>query len=409
MQPANYALRRLKLCASFLLITVSAATAQSEGVYRIFSLVDEHAAMMLLIDPETGKILAANKSAKDFYGYRALIGMSIQDINVLSSDEVAAERRRAALGVRNYFLFPHRLADGSIRVVEVYSSPVTQPGTGRPLLLSILHDATGKDLSEADLGEYLERLKRLVDDSANRLAVFRAVLVTLAIVALGLGVVGFALALALRAKRKAEAAMRETIQLRSSLYKELQHRVKNSLALMSSMMGIEAGRAVGDEARERIEALIGRVDTLARLYERMFMDGEGDSLDCAAYIRAVAEGIEQSYGQAGDDIAFSYELSPLELDSKRASALGVIANEFVTNAFKYGGRDGTIAVKLVRLGGWVSLSVVNGGELPAGFDPPSSRGFGLVIASELARQLGGDLGCRSAGGLVEFVVRFPEP
>jgi len=121
--------------------------------------------------------------------------------------------------------------------------------------------------------------------------------------------------------------------------------------------------------RERIEDLIGHVDTLARLYERMFMDDGIDSLACAAYVRAVAEGIERSCGHACDELAFSYELSPLELDSKRASSLGVIVNELVTNAIKYGGRDGTISVWLERGDGRERLSVANAGELPPGFDP----------------------------------------
>lgn len=412
MLKVDVSLARIGLGACLLLAAIAAAGAQSPALDPagggIFSLVDGHAAMMLLIDPETGVILGANKSARAFYGYERLVGMRIQDVNVLSPDEIAEERQRAVRDERHYFLFPHRLADGAIRVVEVYSSAVTQPGTGRPLLLSIIHDASLKDLHRADIEEYTGRLTRLLLDGSDRLAASQVRLAVLGIVAMGLAALGFVLALALRAKRRAEAAMRRTIELRSQLYKELQHRVKNSLALMSSMMVIEAGRASGDEARERIEALIGRVDTLARLYERMFMDGEADSLDCAAYIRAVAEGIERSCGHACDELVFSYELSPLELDSKRASALGVIVNELVTNAIKYGGRDGRIAVRLERSEGRASLSVANAGELPPGFDPGASRGFGLVMASELARQLGGELGCRSQDGRVEFTARFPE-
>lgn len=412
MRKVDFPARRVALVACLLLAAIAAAGAQGAGqaaeLGGIFSLVDDHAAMMLLIDPDSGVILGVNKAARAFYGYDRLVGMGIQDINVLSPDEIAEERRRAVRDERHYFLFPHRLADGAIRVVEVYSSAVTQPGTGRPLLLSIIHDASLKDLHQADIEEYTARLTRLLLDGSDRLAASQVRIVVLGIVAMGLAALGFVLALALRAKRRAEAAMRRTIELRSQLYKELQHRVKNSLALMSSMMVIEAGRASGDEARERIEALIGRVDTLARLYERMFMDGEVDSLDCAAYIRAVAEGIERSCGHACDELAFSYELSPLELDSKRASALGVIANELVTNAIKYGNRGGTIALRLERGDARAVLSVANGGELPAGFDPLASRGFGLVMASELARQLGGGLSCRSSDGRVEFAVAFPE-
>jgi PAS domain S-box-containing protein len=83
-----------------------------------------HQDIALLIDPENGIIIDANNAALEFYGYPAetLRTMRIQDINQLSPDEVAMEFRRARDEQRNYFIFPHRLADGTIRPVEVYSS-----------------------------------------------------------------------------------------------------------------------------------------------------------------------------------------------------------------------------------------------------------------------------------------------
>ena len=85
--------RRTVIGASFLLAAISAVGAQapvpvSEGG-GVFALIDDHAAMMLLIDPDSGVILGANKSAQAFYGYQALVGMKIQDINVLSPEEIA--------------------------------------------------------------------------------------------------------------------------------------------------------------------------------------------------------------------------------------------------------------------------------------------------------------------------------
>src|SRR5512147_520461 len=106
---------------------------------------------MLLIEPDTGAIVDANTAAVQFYGQSrdALRQRTIQDINLLPPEEVAAERRRAVEEERSYFVFPHRAAGGESRWVEVYSSPVEVQG--RSLLFSVIHDVTERRLAEEAL------------------------------------------------------------------------------------------------------------------------------------------------------------------------------------------------------------------------------------------------------------------
>lgn len=105
-----------------------------------------HKAVMLLIDPDSGRIRDANEAACRFYGYsrEEFSQMTIQEINQLPSEQVALERQRARQEARNYFLFPHRLKDGSIKEVEVYSSLVESGDTG--VLYSIIHPLPEKEL-----------------------------------------------------------------------------------------------------------------------------------------------------------------------------------------------------------------------------------------------------------------------
>ena len=111
-----------------------------------FTMFNEHGAVMLLIDPDTGDILYANQAASVFYGYpeEKLISLNISDINTLTPQETAEEMRAAANAKRNYFIFKHRLADGEIRNVEVFSYPVIYGG--HDVLFSIVHDITTKTL-----------------------------------------------------------------------------------------------------------------------------------------------------------------------------------------------------------------------------------------------------------------------
>ena len=135
----------------------------------------KHHSVMLLIDPPSGKILDANEAAERLYGHSlgALRTMGIADFNMLQPDEIAAERARAAREERNYFIFPHRVADGSVRTVEVYSSPVKLAG-GQEALLSVVLDATGKNLAEDELLQYKTQLEELVRQRTDEVIASKA-------------------------------------------------------------------------------------------------------------------------------------------------------------------------------------------------------------------------------------------
>ncbi|MCX6060512.1 MAG: PAS domain S-box protein [Chloroflexi bacterium] len=122
-----------------------------------------HSAIMLLIEPLTGVILDANQAAVNFYGYpkSKLCRMSIQEINTLPAEQVALERQKALSEERDYFVFPHKLASGEERIVEVQSSPITLQE--KDILFSIIHDITERERKRETIrveDEYL--LKQMV-------------------------------------------------------------------------------------------------------------------------------------------------------------------------------------------------------------------------------------------------------
>lgn len=104
----------------------------------------EAATINLLIDPATGKIIEANQTALNYYGYspKEMSELNIADINVLTEKEIQVEMNRAEAQERNYFLFRHRLKAGEVRHVEVYSTPVEVHG--RVLLHSVIFDIEEK-------------------------------------------------------------------------------------------------------------------------------------------------------------------------------------------------------------------------------------------------------------------------
>lgn len=135
-----------------------------EGEFFWDEVLDVHGSVMLLIETETGRIVKANQAASAFYGYslEELVGMGIDEINQLPPDQIERERQDAAALERNYFIFPHRLKDGTVRTVEVYSYPVDPEGR---YLFSIIHDITARIEAETTLVDCNQRLKRAEDIS----------------------------------------------------------------------------------------------------------------------------------------------------------------------------------------------------------------------------------------------------
>lgn len=111
-----------------------------------YELFKNHGTIMLIIDPKTGTIMDANSAADIYYGYEELIGKKIQEINILTENEIKLEMQKAKEEKKNFFNFRHRLADGNIRDVEVYSYPIELKDL--PLLFSIIFDVTEKLASE---------------------------------------------------------------------------------------------------------------------------------------------------------------------------------------------------------------------------------------------------------------------
>ncbi|SFM76876.1 PAS domain-containing protein [Methanolobus profundi] len=115
------------------------------------SLFKDNKAIMLVIDPVNFDIIDANVAACDFYGWplEVITRMKIHEINTLSVEKISDEMQNAVSEKRNYFLFKHRLADGNVRDVEVYSSPVI--ANSRDLLYSVIHDITDRKKAEDEL------------------------------------------------------------------------------------------------------------------------------------------------------------------------------------------------------------------------------------------------------------------
>jgi PAS domain S-box-containing protein len=139
--------------------------ALKESESRFKNMFENHSSIMLLIEPESGNIINANKSASSYYGYSIseLCLKSINDINILTPEKIKEERTKALNDERNYFLFDHKLASGEIRKVEVHSSSIEY--ANKHILFSIIHDITIRKNTEKKLKESELKYRSLIENT----------------------------------------------------------------------------------------------------------------------------------------------------------------------------------------------------------------------------------------------------
>jgi len=211
-------------------------------------------------------------------------------------------------------------------------------------------------------------------------------------------------------RKRMEAALSESLREKETFLRELRHRIKNGLALIEGLVGLEAGRAEDKRTAEVLDNLKSRIASMSVLYELFLSSGFEDSIDLAEYLGSVLDSLAEAYLRADGGIRVERRLETVRIDAKSAQSWGFIVNELVTNALKYAFRrtsGGLIRVDLSSTDGWIELVVSDDGDgLPADFDVESSGGLGLDIVRMMAAQLKGALVVEGGRGTV-FIVRAP--
>ncbi len=213
------------------------------------------------------------------------------------------------------------------------------------------------------------------------------------------------------ARVAAEAALAEALAARDVLLHEVNHRVKNSLQIVTSLLMLQAGQAREPALRQSLLEARSRVAVIAGMHQRLYTTSQHDRVDFGDYVRELAAEAFSSM-EHSDRIRFETDIEPeIFIILDRAVSLALVVNELVTNAMKYafpGQRSGRVRLALTRCGGHVGLIVADDGiGLPAGFDPAQSASLGMKIVSSLVRQVRGTLSVGSDGAGAVFRIDIP--
>jgi len=208
-----------------------------------------------------------------------------------------------------------------------------------------------------------------------------------------------------------QEALSSALAAKELLLKEVHHRVKNNLQIISSLLSMGAEPLHDSAAARALHDSQERVQCMALIHERLHRDDEPDRLDFREYAAQLARDLFYSYGVDSERIGLRFELEPVSLGLNQAIPCGLILNELLTNSLKYAfpnERGGEILIKLhCGEDEIVKLTVADDGVgLPAEFDCKESQTLGLRIMNILGRQLDGAIEREACAGTV-FSLTFP--
>ncbi|MFP4362392.1 MAG: histidine kinase dimerization/phosphoacceptor domain -containing protein [Spirochaetia bacterium] len=294
----------------------------------------EGPSIKLIINPEDGKIMDANKAAIKFYGYPypKLTSMYIQEVNQLPEQKVNNHLFKAKKQLENHFYSHHKLANGEIRYVEVFSIPIEfEDGIH---LKSTVHDIS-------DIIRYQKELEK-------------------------------------------------TIEEKDFLMKEMHHRIKNNLAMITSLINLQENKT---KDREVINSLKHKINAIKLIHEKLQTENSLENIRIDRYLEelltAVFSGISEKY------VILQCEIEARELKTDLAIPLGLLVNEIALNAIKHSFSKGKTNVFTVtgktEQNSYCLQFNNNGTPIPESVDIEHRGSLGLRLVQVLARQISADL------------------
>jgi PAS domain S-box-containing protein len=199
--------------------------------------------------------------------------------------------------------------------------------------------------------------------------------------------------------------------------KEIHHRIKNNLQVISSLLDLQADKFEDEKVREAFREAQNRVISMALIHEELYKGEGADTLDFSAYLRELAESLFQTYRLSSKNVSLCMNLEENAFfDMDTAVPLGIIVNELISNSLKYAfteKHEGRIQIKLCREemtnemhNSLFSLTVSDNGKgLPENLDVACIESLGLQLVSTLVDQIDGELELKREQG-TEFRITF---
>lgn len=221
---------------------------------------------------------------------------------------------------------------------------------------------------------------------------------------------GLAIFIDITETKRTEERLQASLADKVVLLKEVHHRVKNNLQIISTLLDLQSESIKDAESLNAFRESQDRIAAMALIHERLYASKDLASVDFSEYIGSLSTHLFTSYRVDPGRITLTIDIGGVSIAIDRAIPFGLIINELVTNSLKHAFPDGRSGMILIRFHGdeddWVTLTVADTGVgMPPGLDFRNTVTLGLQLVNMLASQLGGHVSMESRGGTV-FIIRF---
>ena len=214
------------------------------------------------------------------------------------------------------------------------------------------------------------------------------------------------------ARHASELALAEAAKAKEALLYEVNHRVKNSLQIVTSLLMLQSLSSNSAELKQSLKEACARVDIVAGLHHRLYSDGGHSIIMLGSYIRDFTMATVNAFSTAGEiDVQFS-QLEDVELDMDQAVPIALIIGELLTNSIKYAfdnQAEKRIVLAVSSNQDDVNIMVCDNGKgLPVDFERTASNGFGMKIVTALLPQISGSFTQLKQDQGAGFLISFPK-
>lgn len=212
-------------------------------------------------------------------------------------------------------------------------------------------------------------------------------------------------------RKRADAEMRASLHEKEVLLREVHHRVKNNLQIVSSLLNLQVRQLTDPAMMEIFVRTRDRVRAMAAVHERLYESGDFAQIDLAAHLSALVRTLVRAHVPEGFRIQTALHLAKTAVDLNAAVPLSLIASELIINSVKYAFADrhaGMLTIELTHEDGFHRLRFADDGPgFPPAVDPSTTRTLGLRLVRDLSRQVGGELHIDSSAAGADIVLRWP--
>ncbi len=211
------------------------------------------------------------------------------------------------------------------------------------------------------------------------------------------------------AQKRYEARLRASLDEKEILLKEINHRVKNNLQIISSLLSLQSSNITDPLAQNYFRISQDRIKAMALIHEKLYQSEDLARIDFGDYLRSLASDLHRSYGNEAQTVELNIDAEFMLLGVDVAIPCGLIVNELLSNSLKHAfpdNRSGAITVEAHTSGGVHTLVVRdNGIGLPESLDIGSSDSLGFTIVNALAGQLGGTVEIENNDGALFRIIQ----